>query len=260
MPEAGAVEPATPMAMPLSVRIRASAARLSGAPRCRASANSSAARDRVRRAIPALQAGSPPGSPADSRAGRPRTEARYQSALAVNIAIMSPTPARLRSGGADASTSVSAIRTSGHRDGVVRLTPSRSSTEKGSAKPLTLVGVNVRARADDRPAQVIPLAQRSLDDLAQIVARNEHWRRGGEHDYFRARPATATQDHRQLAEGTVPVNELTETQRLRPIGIRERAPERRQVEPIQVELAKGRHVSALSVPSYSARYWAYRSA
>ncbi len=60
-------------------------------------------------------------------------EARYQSAVAVNIAIRSPTPARLSSGGAARRMAASMSSVSGQRAGVVRLTPRCSSTENESA-------------------------------------------------------------------------------------------------------------------------------
>ena len=71
----------------------------------------------------------------------PRMLARYQSAGAVNIAMRSPSPARFISAGAPARTSVSTIRASAQVLGTVRLTPLRRSTDRSSAKPLTLAAL-----------------------------------------------------------------------------------------------------------------------
>src|SRR5262249_47381549 len=85
--------------------------------------------------------------------------AKYQSAVAVNIAAISPTPARLSRSGASSSTSVSAISTSGQRVGVVRFTPDFSSTENGSAYPFTLVAVCTTISGTPESAAALPISQ-----------------------------------------------------------------------------------------------------
>ena len=62
-------------------------------------------------------------------ASRPTAEARYQSAGAVNIDSTSPYPAVFSCSGASAIVATSATTTSGQREGIVRFTPSRSTTE-----------------------------------------------------------------------------------------------------------------------------------
>ena len=59
----------------------------------------------------------------------------------MHAASRSPSPARLSSGGAWASTSRSISSRSGQRVAVVRLTPETSSTDWSSEKPLTLAAV-----------------------------------------------------------------------------------------------------------------------
>ena len=71
----------------------------------------------------------------------PSRLAKYQSAGAVKMAIRSASPATFISTGASTSTSVSTIRTLAQVVAVVRLTPLTSSTERSSAKPLTLLAV-----------------------------------------------------------------------------------------------------------------------
>ncbi len=71
----------------------------------------------------------------------PSSVARYQSAGAVKVAIRSAKPATFISTGAETSTSVSITSASAQVVGVVRFTPLTSSTERSSAKPLTLLAV-----------------------------------------------------------------------------------------------------------------------
>ena len=71
----------------------------------------------------------------------PNSAASSQSAGAVNMELSSPKPATFMAIGAWSTVSTSASTMSGQRDGVVRFTPLRSSTETSSVKPSTEAAV-----------------------------------------------------------------------------------------------------------------------
>src|SRR5690606_35929922 len=117
--ERGAVVPQTPIDRPPTVSASTSAESASGDPagwaRSRATASCTGRNT----------SGSYPES-------MPNAPARYQSAGAVQVAAASPTPERVRWGGAAASTSWSTSSAAGQAVGAVRLAPLRTSTDSAS--------------------------------------------------------------------------------------------------------------------------------
>src|SRR5918995_6475655 len=71
----------------------------------------------------------------------PTSAARYQSAGEVHVAMRSPNPARVITGGAPVMVGTSIRRASGHFEILVRFTPLFSSTDMLIAKALTEAAV-----------------------------------------------------------------------------------------------------------------------
>ena len=120
-PDRHAVVPATPVATPRMASMRVSCS----------------TDPRSRRETPGDQASMPrPNTASRSRGAvwklgsSPTTEARYQSAGATNIDSTSPYPEVLSRSGAPEIVVTSESTTSGHREGTVRFTPSRRTTDR----------------------------------------------------------------------------------------------------------------------------------